>query len=354
MQQYCLSDEQLEKECDDGLFIEVSQQIEDYMKLGHCLDLSKETLTNISTKKNGDVEKKNAVLWSWKRKNGSAATFGELVKVFLKMEDKFVAESILKYLSIKFTSAKHQMPCKFAPQKAKDRYPNWDEFTESDKEKVINTLMDENRDVREAYTFFVGKIIPSFKERNVDPMYIQSLATSFGTSRSLHRSLVFDFSKDDRITTVFSELSKHCSWFNYELMQVIVKIAGNDSEKTYLKTYENEHLIPYLKHSIFEIPCDPSEDQSQRTNLLFKISEDLCITGSEVKAIQRNLAKLLGFPNGAILHFQDYNVGCIELVFSLPTVILNESSHNSQLFVYIKWEESRKCYKVNVDLVTVL
>ena len=129
-------------------------------------------MTNISKKKNGDVEKKNAVLWSWKRKNGSAATFAVLVKVFLKMEDKFVAKSILEYLSNKFTSAKHRMPYKFAPQKAKDCYPNWDELTEGDKEKVINTLMDETRDVREAYTIFVGRIIPSFKERNVDPMYI--------------------------------------------------------------------------------------------------------------------------------------------------------------------------------------
>ena len=84
------------------------------------------------------------------------------------------------------------------------------------------------------------------------------------------------------------------------------------------------------------------------------MSADLVITGGEIKAIQCNLTKLLGFQNGAILHFHDYNEGCIELVFSLPTVVLENSSPKSKLFTYIEWDKSSQSYKVNVDLVTVL
>ena len=50
--------------------------------------------------------------------------------------------------------------------------------------------------------------------------------------------------------------------------------------------YEDEYLVPYLNHSIFEIPCTPSQDQDQNTKLLLKVSADVYITGSEVKAIQ--------------------------------------------------------------------
>ena len=84
------------------------------------------------------------------------------------------------------------------------------------------------------------------------------------------------------------------------------------------------------------------------------MSADLIITGGEVKVIQRNLAKLLGFESSAILHFHDYNVGCIELVFSLPTVVLVQSSPKSKVFTYIEWDKSSQLYKVNIDLVTVL
>ena len=97
--------------------------------------------------------------------------------------------------------------------------------------------------------------------------------------------MVFDFRRDGGVSDVFLELSKHCTWFNYDALQVIVEILGDESEKMCLKEYEDKHLIPYLKRSIFEIPCGPSDTQSQCTELLLKVSADLVITGGEVKAI---------------------------------------------------------------------
>ena len=350
--QYGLSYEEVDKECDDGVFIEVSQHMnDDYITAGHCLGLSTEKVRHISQSDKSDVEKKNDLLWTWKRKNGSGATSKELVKAFLKMEDRFIAESILRYLSKKFKSDLSPSACILNPQKAKK---NWEELTPSEKEAVRNKLMDENHDVRKAYTVFVAQLVHSFKERKVDPMDIQWVANSFGALESRQENTtVFNFSKDDSIAAVFSELTRYCTWFNYEPLQVILDILGNNCEKQYLKLYKEEHLIPYLTHSIFDIPCTPLQD-SQLTSVLLKVSADLVITGGEVKAIQRNLAKLLGFQSSAILHFRNYNEGCIELVFSLPTVVLENSSPKSKLFTYIEWDKSSQSYKVNVDLATVL
>ena len=356
LSQYGLSYEVVDKECDDGVFIEVSQHMnDDYITAGRCLNLSTERVHSISQSDKSDLEKKNELLWAWKRKNGSAATYKELVKSFLKMEDRFVAESILKYLSKRMILLPQTVTIHLAPEKAKVSYPNWEELAESDQEAVRNQLMDDNRDVRKAYTAFVVYLIKSFRERKVHPRDIQSVVRSYCTSEKDQREpMVFDFRRDDDISDVFSELTKHCTWFNYDLLQVIVENLGDESEKMHLKEYEDKHLIPYLKRSIFEIPCVPPHTQSQRTKLLLKVSTDLVITGGEVKAIQRNLAKLLGFQSGAILHFNDYNDGCIELVFSLPTVVLEKSSPKSKLFNYIEWDKSSQSYKINVDLVTVL
>ena len=356
LSQYGLSYEEVDKECDDGLLIEVSQHMnDDYIAAGHCLNLSTERVHSISQSDKNDVQKKIKMLWTWKRKNGSAATSKELVKSFLKIEDRFVADSTLKCLSKRTTSLPQTTRFHLDPEKVKSRYPNWKDLTESEQEAVRDQLMDDNCDVREAYTVFVAQLLQSFRNRQVDPRDIQCIVCSYGTSKKdQYEPMVFHFSKDDSVSGVFSELSQHCTWFNYDLFKVIVKSLGDESENKFLKKYEDEHLIPYLKRSIFEIPCAPPHTQSQRTELFLKVSADLVITGGEVRAIQRKLAKLLGFQGGAILHFHDYNEGCIELVFSLPTVILEKSSPESKLFNYIEWDKSSQSYKVNVDLVTVL
>ena len=354
MSQYGLRYKDLDKECnDDGLIIKASQSIDNFKEAGRFLCLSSQSLDEIS-QINNDVERKTAVLWNWKRKNGSAATTIDLVQAFLKMEKRDAAESILKYLSEKTTESMDSQPYSLAPHKAKDRYPNWERLTPSEKEGVRNKLMIEYRNVREAYAVFVGCIMQSFIERKVNPIVVQTIADSFGTLESSVSTVVFGFDVNDSIATVLSKLIKHCSWFNYESLKVIVKSVGNETEKQYLETYEDKNLIPYLNRSIFEIPCASSHDPS-RTNLLLKVSEDLTITGNKVKAVQLNLAQLLGCAD-AILHFHNYNEGCIELVFSLPTTIFHKSSHMPQMFTHIEWGESQKCYRVkcNVDLVSLL
>ena len=80
--------------------------------------------------------------------------------------------------------------------------------------------------------------------------------------------------------------------------------------------------------------------------------KSIALTGNEVKCIQWNLAKLLGIEDCVTLHFEDYNVGCIELVFSLPTVVLECTSPKFQPFIERK--ESIQSYKVKVDLITVM
>ena len=351
MSRYGLKYEELEEEFDDGLIIAVTQSIDDYTKVGHGLTLCRETLESISQDYNNDIDRKNAVLWAWKRKNGNDATYMELIKAFIKMKDQLVIESILKYIKEKTTSKQTVTTVHLAPEMAKDRYPNWEDLTDAQKEAERNKLIDENCDVRKAFTTCVNQLIKSFVKRKVEPMHIRTLANSFSGGQLFPQ--VVD-SKEDSVATVFNTLTgNHCTWFNYELIQVIVNNLDNDDEKTYLETYKKKHLIPYLNHSLYEIPCSPSNDQ-YRTNFLFKVPVEL--TGNEVKSIQRNLAKLLGIEDSFNFHFEDYNVGCIELVFSLPTIISENSSSKFQLFTctYIDWDKSKDCYRVNVDLITLL
>lgn len=346
MSQYCLSHEDLNKVCDDDLFSEILELIDDFKEVGNGLKISSKYIDSILQSDESNVERKADVLYAWKAENSTTATFIKLIIAFLNMENKAAVNSILAYLSKRSTSETNPVTYKLDPQKAKKRYANWERLSENEKEKTRNKLMAENRNVRKAYTVFIYKLKRSFTQREVDPSDVQSIVKSFSSAE------VFNFSKDDNIGTTFTEITGHCTWFNYESLKVIVEILCHDAESKYLKTYEDEHLKPYLNRSIFEIPCTPSHDQS-RADLLFKVPVEL--TGNQVKAIQQNLAAFLGFDSSAIFHFECYEEGCIDLVFSLPKVILLKGFNNFyQPFTNVVRDESRNCYRAMVDLFTVL
>ena len=73
-----------------------------------------------------------------KKLKGSTGTFIELINAFLKMKDRIVTESILRYLSRKTKSEPLTRTLHLAPEKAKDCYPNWDKLTESEKEAMLD------------------------------------------------------------------------------------------------------------------------------------------------------------------------------------------------------------------------
>ena len=293
--------------------------MDDYERAGHALGLSKQILDSISQSKQSDVEIKNAILFAWKRKNGSAATSVELLKTFLVIEERYVTEAILKYLSKKITSLPEIHPM----------IPNWDDLTYSEREAVRNILIDENRSVREAYAIFVTQLMESFMERNVKPGVIWSLIYSYGGfkhSKQYHSDTFFMHSQqyrsdthfmhsqqhpsDDSITAVFSELSKLCTWFDYELFQVILKVKGNETEEKFLKIYVDQHFIPYLKHSIFKGKDvrrrSSHEPQPASTCLKLFVSEDLYTAGNESKAIKPKITQLLSFKDDSVWYFEVY------------------------------------------------
>ena len=288
----------MEEECDDDLIIDIAKCVGDYEKASHTLGLSEQTLESISQSKQSDIEKKNAVLMAWKRNNGTAATSMKLVKAFLATKDQCVTEAIFKYHLKKITSLPETHPI----------IPNWDDLIYGEKETVRNILINENRSVREAYAIFVTQLMESFTKRNVKPGIIWSLIHNYGGIKHSQQ-----YPSDDSITAVFSELSKRCTWFNYELFEFILKVKGNDPEKMSLKIYVDGHFIPYLKHSVFEGKRkrrsfhEPQHHLLHASCLKLLVPKDLYEAGRESKAIKQNIAQLLGFKNDTVWDFEYYN-----------------------------------------------
>lgn len=75
-------------------------------------------IISISQSDKSYIQKKNEVLWTLKRKMGSAAITKKSLKALLKMEGHFVAESILRYLSKRMTSSPQNVTFHLALEKA--------------------------------------------------------------------------------------------------------------------------------------------------------------------------------------------------------------------------------------------
>ena len=335
--------EDIEKECSDvdSLFIEIAMKIDDYEEVGHHLNVSEQKLKSIREKPS-DSDRKLAILWAWKRKLGSDANYLALVRAFLAMEDRLVAESILKHAKDVLAVPLVKKPSQIFPEKC---YPNWDKMSESDKEKMKNDLIEENEHVRIAFASLVHKLRDSFASRNVNPIDVLAIAINYGIPEGSNCN------ENSDMRAVFLMLSKHSSWFNHQLFTVTIDVIGNPIEKKMLQQWQEETFLPYLKHCIFEIPSQsfsPCSSQSHSISLFLKVIENILLTGIDVETVQRKLAKLLGLSLYN-LHFQSYQEGCFELFF-----IVNTPSFDPSECVHLEWQSSREAYKITVDLTTFL
>ena len=349
LKKYDIDIENIEKECpdDDDFFIKISMKIDDFIEVGRNLKVSERKMETIMQKPD-DSEKKVAVLWAWKRKFGSDATYLALIKAFLDIEDRIMAECIMKYAKDVFIAPQSRKISQMAPEKS---FRNWATMSESEQESVRNDLRKENSHVRETYASLIVKLNASFINRNVNPRKVQLFVENYGIPEgSKFSSSAFEFNKDDNMDDVFLILSRHSSWFNHQLFTVTVNNMGDQSEKNMLKQYQEAILIPYLKRCIFEIPSQSFSLSLplKNTSLFLKVFDKILLSGLEVKAVQQNLAELLGL-NTSILHFQFYEKGCFELVFSVNTAVFNPLKCQ-----HLEWDPSREAFRITTELVAIL
>ena len=99
-----ISKEQLDQECDNRDFYEVAERAIDYQVYGPILGLSKTDITE--QVKNPSVSHSvklitAAVFEEWHKKNGSMATYYELVAMFLKSNNRTAAEKVCQMVKAK-------------------------------------------------------------------------------------------------------------------------------------------------------------------------------------------------------------------------------------------------------------
>ena len=346
-----LTEDQLNVPCSENVFLPVSEVMPPPSQTIQYLGLSKRASQASIGKEVGKME----LLWTWKRQLGKKATYLALLKVFVAMEDRLTAECITKYVKnlVGASPTTHSLSL----DRAISRYPNWSDMSEADKKATTDRLILENSTVRRKFATTLNKISTSFQNRNQDLEELKAIlflyehppgVVPIAKSSSMFPELLAPGSS---LSAMFIEIAQHSSWFNHQLLEKVVEELGNKSERRMLRKYKADVLAPYLKRSIFEVPCDTLATGMPIVTAQLQVADEIDIAAEEVLYIKNRIAKLLRMP---ALEFVGYAETSLSLIFGIPKFLFESYSSDSHLHKHITEDPESGCNIININITNIL
>ena len=228
----------------------------------------------------------------WRDRNGAKATIHALVCAFLEFKKRQTAENIVEYVKHISTSCQPSNPDSVHPEKAVHRYPNWEDMSKEERKAVKEKLTVENREVKQKFATCCRRISRSFERREVDVIDLKM------TIEALKR--IPELASATNVGKIFYIIMHHSSFFNYQLLEDVVRDLGSDEERELLSEYKVNVLKPYLQRSIFEVPFDSISTSASKSSTYcpcLKLLERIDLSAYEVLIIKQDLAELLHLPS---------------------------------------------------------
>ena len=358
LQKYNLSQANIEKPCDDNLFLTLLPQLSSLEVTAPYFGLTQLEIEEIRIHKTKERSRNISMLWKWRKRNGSDATYLAIVQVFVCMRDQNLAEIVLQHIKARFQHQPKTINSRVYPEKAS--YDNWHTKSAAEKESIKNHLFEQNDNIRETFTDLIETLLDSFKSRNVKLISLKLFLVTYGISSNIptptNATLLRHFQNATNHEELFLILcAKYASWFNIRLLKVIVKRYGSEEDQKEMKAYEDK-LIDYLKRSIFEIPSKsfaPDDENSDLIPLYILLPDDVLPTGKDVVIITRHLSMLLDISDG-ILQLRSFENCSILLIFGVPKQLLHNNALQSLVEKYFTYDFIRKGYTFIDDLSLIL
>ena len=340
------SKENLDKPCCDNLFETLKIKIPSFEDAAPHFGFKEPQIEEFLTDFRHERQRKLRMLWRWKANNGSDATYLAIVKVFLNMENKQLAECVLEFCHEKEVPS---IDSHVNPSKVK-KYRNWESMSNFEQEKVINNLHVENEEIRMKYSLLVCNFLSSLEKRNVPVNHLKLFLASYGVPQAT----LLNASTLAEVLLIIQMSSS--SWFNIQLLERIVEKFGSDNDKGNMRAYAESDLLPYLRRSIFEIPSKSfgaGNETTDRISLGLYLPDEVIPTGKDVAIIKNKLSQLLSITD-EILQFHGYNPGSTILIFGIPTALLNIAVLQSAIKEYFTLDITKRSYTFIGDLAQVL
>ena len=123
-----LSQASLTKQCcDDSLFLALMSEIPSFEDAAPHFGFAQAEISELRYDYQSERSRRLHMLWTWKRKNGGDATYLAIVTIFLKMNDRHLAEVVLKHYCKNLVNVPH-IDSHVNPARV-SKYQNWDNMS---------------------------------------------------------------------------------------------------------------------------------------------------------------------------------------------------------------------------------
>ena len=139
---------------------------------------------------------------------------------------------------------------------------------------------------------------------------------------SLFQDCFQELKAADTIPKVFLILKNYFSFFNYEIIEHIIKKLGTESDMTNLQSYK-DMFDQYVNRRVFE--CRPQFGPVSRTdcsNIILKLDSRYDnYTAAAIKAFLHKLSEVLCVSSQGVLRLCEVEKGCIQLTIQVPLFV---------------------------------
>ena len=227
-----------------------------------------------------------------------------------------------------------QMGCP-VPFSSKNTFPylKLSGLTDEQQESLRESLRFETRDIMMQFQELVSTTIKSLIRRNVsvDELvpHIMTLTAFDPVVKKpqvpLFQDCLEQLKAAGTISNFFLVLNDYISFFNYDIIEHIIKVLGTDEDKAELQKYKS-NFNQYARRRIFE--CGPHfgpQSETGNADIFVKLDSGYDnYTVAETKGFCHKIRKALHLSSKGVLRLCQVEKGCFELTFQVPLFVQHE------------------------------
>ena len=230
------------------------------------------------------------------------------------------------------------------PHKTSDSLPvsnpiiRFEELSEDDREDLFSKMRELTKNINSKFKKLLDQVCESLKRRVEHDRVVLTLTED--------DVMVFD--RDDKLDEakdmfgVFKAIRPHCSYFNYDLLKLLVDVHGSPKDKENFEDYLQSFTAYCKAMPCAEEICGNGDSESKRIKLKFKINFDRQrLKPDALRGIKCNIANHLKIKPSS-LYLRSIKEGCVLLEFLVPSFLLES---------IFQLSDEQKCALYYVDKV---
>ena len=193
-----------------------------------------------------------------------------------------------------------------------------EDLSKDQREDLLDQMHSLTKKINSKFKILQNKVYESLKTHSIDHNGIVLTLTKDDV-------MIFDHNdkldKAQNISDVFKAIHPHCSYFNYDLLKLLVDVHGSLEDKASFDEYLQDFTTYCQAMPCAEEVCGNGDSGSNQIKLKFKINFDRQrLKPDALRGVKSNIAHHLKIPLSA-LYLCSVKEGCVLLEFLIPSFL---------------------------------